>query len=569
MTRAGKKICAPDARIFSKTLAAVLTLAVAAGANFPAAGQVVDQTEHRLPPPPSEIEEKQDSDTSALEGAAGPRIAGDASKTFVLTAVSVRGAEVFAPESFAPLYDSYLARRVSLADIAAIAEAITDRYRKEGYFLSRAIIPPQDIEGGYVVIEVIEGYVADVALAGDKVPAAQAIVDRIAAARPTKLSDLEKAMLLISDLRGVRIMRSAMLPDPNDLRRHTLALTLKADKFAASVYADNRGTEEVGRVQTFLQGAANSTFVSGDQIGGGLFFTPLDPNELLFGQLHYTAPVGSSGLLATFSGSAARIRSGGALADLDIAGESIQAQARLSYPFVRTRNFSLWGNVAFSMRRVEERRPAFQVYEDKIRSIVASVNAAWRRWNGTTTFYGEFVRGVGVLDATESGAAPVSRANADGLFTRGKVEAARVQNIGGKFQFYAAASAQGTDGPLLSSEEFAFGGARYGRAYDYAAIAGDKGVAGVAEIRFINKTALPVLKGYQVFAFYDVGKVWNEEPLFFERDHATISSAGAGARLNITDTVRATYEAARPIDGLSGDFSEERWRHFFSLSASF
>ncbi|MEQ8935015.1 MAG: POTRA domain-containing protein [Amphiplicatus sp.] len=569
MWSAGKKDCARDARIFSKNLAALLTLGVALGANFPAAGQVVDQTEHRLPPPPSEPSVGPDPDISALEGPAATAIAGDASKTLVLTAVSVRGAEAFTPESFAPLYDSYLARRVSLADIAAIAEAITERYRKEGYFLSRAIIPPQDIEGGYVVIEVIEGYVADVVLAGDKVPAAQAIVDRIAKARPTKLSDLEHAMLLISDLRGVRIMRSAMLPDPNDLRRHTLSLTLKADKFVASVYSDNRGTEEVGRVQTFLQGAANSAFTSGDQIGGGLFFTPIDPNELLFGQLYYTTPIGSSGLLATFSGSGARIRSGGALAAFDIAGESIQAQARLSYPLVRTREFSLWGNLAFSMRRVEERRPTFQVYEDKIRSLIASVNAAWRRWNGTTAFYGEIVRGVGVLDATESGPAPVSRANADGLFTRGKIEASRVQNIGDKVQFYIAATAQGTDGPLLSSEEFAFGGSRYGRAYDYAAIAGDKGVAGAAEIRFINKTTLPVLKGYQVFAFYDVGKVWNEEPLFFEREHATISSAGAGVRLNVTDKVRATYEAARPIDGLTGDFDDESWRHFFSLSASF
>ncbi|MEQ8748189.1 MAG: ShlB/FhaC/HecB family hemolysin secretion/activation protein [Amphiplicatus sp.] len=569
MSSAGKKNCARVTRIFSKSLAALLTLGVAFGAAFPAAGQVVDQTEHRLPPPPSEVQEGQDSDTSALEGPAGTKIAGDATKTFTLTAVSVRGAEVFSSESFAPLYDSYLARRVSLADIAAIAEAITERYRKEGYFLSRAIIPPQDIEGGYVVIDVIEGYVADVVLAGDKVPAAEAIVDRIGAARPTKLSDLEHAMLLISDLRGVRIMRSAMLPDPNDLRRHTLALTLKADTFSASVYADNRGTEEVGRVQTFLQGAANSALRSGDQIGAGLFFTPLDPNELLFGQLYYTTPIGSSGLLATFSGSAARIRSGGALAAFDIEGESIQAQARLSYPLVRTREFSLWSNFAFSMRRVEERRPALQVYEDKIRSLIASVNATWRRWNGTSTFYGEIVRGVGVLDATENGAAPVSRANADGLFTRGKIEVARVQNIGEKVQLYVAASGQGTDGPLLSSEEFAFGGARYERAYDYAAIAGDKGVAGSAELRFGDKTKLLVLKSYQVFTFYDVGKVWNEEPLFFERDHATISSAGAGVRLSLTDKVRATYEAARPIDGLTGDFDDESWRHFFSLSASF
>ncbi|MEE2692162.1 MAG: POTRA domain-containing protein [Pseudomonadota bacterium] len=539
-----------------------------AGAGFSAAAQVVDQTEHRL----RTLEETRpapEKELPALQRPLEAETAIDQTKSFTLTAISVRGATVFKPERFAPLYDSYLARRVTLADIAAIAQAITDLYRKEGYFLSRAVIPPQDIEGGYVVIDVLEGYVSDVQLLGDESPAAQSIIDGIVETQPTRLSDIEHAMLLISDLRGVRIVRSAMAPDVNDLRRYTLALTLKVDRIAASIYSDNRGTEEVGRTQTFVQGAANSALLSGDQIGGGLFFTPIDPNELLFGQLYYTAPIGSSGLYATFYGAGSRIRSGGDLAAFDVEGESVQALARLSYPLVRTRAFSLWGNVAFSMRRVQETLPATLVYEDKVRTLIASVNATWRRWGGVTTFYGEFVRGLGVLDASDDASAPLSRANAGRLFTRGRIEATRTQNFGEKFQLYVAGTGQTADGALLSSEEFAFGGSRYGRAYDYAAIAGDDGVAAAAEFRFINKTDLPVLKGYQVFAFYDVGKVWNNNPLPFERDNVTISSAGAGLRLNLTDKVRATYEAARPVDGLTGDFADEKWRHFFSLSASF
>lgn len=537
-------------------------------ASQPVSAQVVDQIERRLPVLP-EAGEGGGADAPALEKAAAPEGLLDGSKSFVLAAVSVRGASVFGPDRIAPLYKDYLARRVTLAELAGIAQAITDLYRDKGYFLSRAIVPPQDIEGGYAIIEVIEGYVEDVALSGDPSPAAAAIAAKLSRKAPTKLADLERVLLQISDLRGVRIVRSAMLPDPVDLRRHTLALDLKVDALAGSLQADNRGTREVGPVQAFLQGAANSAVLSGDQLGAGLFFTPLDPKELLFGQAYYTAPIGTSGLYATAYGSASRIRSGGALAMFDVEGSSRQTMARLSYPMIRTRAFSLWGNLSFSMRRLEEQRMDLLAYEDKTRTLAVSVNAAWRKWSGVTTLHVEVVRGLGVLGASDGASGPVSRPNADGAFTRGRFDASRTQNIGRRLQVHFAATGQTSDRALLSSEEFAFGGARYGRAFDYGAITGDSGVAGAIEARLVDMVKLPHIVGHHVFAFYDVGAVWNRDPLFFEREHAHASAFGVGARINLTRKARAVYEAARPVDGLNASFADESWRHFFSVSAAF
>nr|QQZ51231.1 hypothetical protein JKL49_09050 [Phenylobacterium glaciei] len=55
---------------------------------------------------------------------------------FQLNAVSLEGLTVYKPGDLAPLYQAYLTREVSTADLVTIATAITDKYRADGYFLS-------------------------------------------------------------------------------------------------------------------------------------------------------------------------------------------------------------------------------------------------------------------------------------------------------------------------------------------------------------------------------------------------------------------------------------------------
>ena len=66
----------------------------------------------------------------------------DSTKLIDLRAVSVSGAHIIASEQIAMIYQPFLGKKVSQADLATIATAISDLYREAGYHLSRAIIPP-------------------------------------------------------------------------------------------------------------------------------------------------------------------------------------------------------------------------------------------------------------------------------------------------------------------------------------------------------------------------------------------------------------------------------------------
>ena len=95
-----------------------------------------------------------------------PELRDPAIVPFVLASVKIEGATAFAPDEFAPLYEKYLATSPTLSQITELTDAITKMYRDAGYFLSRAIAPPQDGLGGVLTIRVIEGYAEHVGVKG-------------------------------------------------------------------------------------------------------------------------------------------------------------------------------------------------------------------------------------------------------------------------------------------------------------------------------------------------------------------------------------------------------------------
>src|SRR5438270_6010219 len=98
---------------------------------------------------------------------ARPAVGADTKPTFHLRAVVLSGGEAIPRAELIGTYQPYLGRKVSQADLAAIAGAISDLYRAAGFHLSRAIVPPQDIADGRVQIRVIEGAIVQADLKGD------------------------------------------------------------------------------------------------------------------------------------------------------------------------------------------------------------------------------------------------------------------------------------------------------------------------------------------------------------------------------------------------------------------
>src|SRR5262249_39938992 len=197
----------------------------------------------------------------------------------------------------AATYQGYLGKMVSQADLAAIAQAISDCYRAAGFHLSRAIVPPQDIEGGRVRIQVIEGSITNVELRGDGAEqfGIRRLFNPVLAEYPSRLATLERQLLLVNNWPGVRIIDSGIEEIGGMTGRFRLFVQVKTWHVYTFVGLDNLGSATVGPWQAYATAAFNSYLLPGDTLAVNLSTIANDPRELGFGRISYDAPVGVDG----------------------------------------------------------------------------------------------------------------------------------------------------------------------------------------------------------------------------------------------------------------------------------
>ena len=144
----------------------------------------------------------------SLPGTQAP--AGAGQTVLTIRRIDVVGSTVYTPDQFTPIYRDLLNRQVTLDAVYDVAKRITAKYGADGYVLSRAIIPPQELSpGGAVIrIQIVEGYVSRVVWPREKLARYRDFFSdytaKIVADRPVNIRTLERYLLLANDLPGLK-----------------------------------------------------------------------------------------------------------------------------------------------------------------------------------------------------------------------------------------------------------------------------------------------------------------------------------------------------------------------------
>lgn len=486
--------------------------------------------------------------------------------SFVLAGVLIEGATVFPVAEFGPLYVEFLAQTVGRAELEEIAARVTQTYTEAGYYISRAMVPPQTVESGILRVRVIEGFLARVRFQGaDKLgDLLDSYAGAITEERPARLSTVERGLLLINGLPGVQVsdVQVARLDDGG---AYELAVEVSYDMAEGAAYLDNRGTPEVGRLQASLSGAVNSVAGLGEQLQFAFATVPDDPQELVYGRFAYEQPLGHAGTILGASVAVSAIDSGAALAREDTNGRGLSISVYARYPLILSRRRAVYLRAALEYQDVKEDRFGQLTIDDSLRVLRLQADySALDSWGGTSFLTLEASQGFDILNASDASDPALSRVDGEGVFTKFKLDLIRVQEIYGPVSLRLAAQGQIALAPLLSSEEFLLGGSQFGRAYDFGEISGEDGVAGSLELRYSREREGTVLTDYEVYGFYDVGAVWNRNT---GRD--SLASAGGGIRLGLLRRIQASVEVTKPLTRAVASTGDQDWRVFFSLGARF
>ncbi|MBL8696755.1 MAG: ShlB/FhaC/HecB family hemolysin secretion/activation protein, partial [Alphaproteobacteria bacterium] len=486
---------------------------------------------------------------------------------FTLAGVVVDGATAIDPVRFVPLYESMIATTVTADDLARLTRAIGDAYRDAGYALATAYIPAQAITAGVVHVRVVEGHVESIAFGGG--PGDAAIVRHtlraVTAERPLTLATLERRLLLLNDIPGVRVADARMRAVDVERGAYELILDLRAVPFDALATLDNRGTRSNGPWQLWAGGGANLLLGDGAwRVHAGALTNPASPREIRYGTAGVQRTLGSNGTMLRAMVGASDNVAGKPLSDSGVETASLRFIAGASHPLLRSRTRSLWVTGSFDVQRATENRFGADWSRDDLRVLRASTYLFQADpWGGENGLNLEGSLGLDILGASSAGI-DRSRSDASGRFAKLRADAVRTQRLFGPFSAQLQLSGQIANRSLLSAEEFSLGGARYGRAFEPSELAGDRGWAGSAELRWSNPVRFDERVETELFAFADTGVVWNDQLGKDPREH--LSSAGAGVRLRFQSWIRVAAEVATPLDSSSRDLRRQGPRAFLSVA---
>jgi hemolysin activation/secretion protein len=490
-----------------------------------------------------------------------------AEKVFLLVrGVKITGSTVYGKNGLAPLYADLIGKRVSLAAVYALAQQITSKYGNDGYVLSRAVVPPQQLDpkGAIVQIEVVEGYIDKVEWPKQLSRYRDFFTDyaaKITAQQPVNIRTIERYLLLAGDLPGLKF-KTSLRPSKNNRGAATLVVEVTEKRVDVSAQLDNRGTPARGPIEYLGSATINNPFGQHDALtftyAGAIPF-----QELNYAAFGYKKVLNSEGL--TFFADASDAWGTPGTVPLEILQYRTlgpYGDVGLSYPVVRSRekNLKLSGLFYGSDNDSDVLGAIFN--EDRLRGFRGKVDADFADASQAVNQFNITVsQGIEGLGSTTNGNPLASRLVGRVDYDKIEMTASRTAPLVDKFSAYLSVYGQYAGTPLLVPEQCAFGGRYFGRAFDPSQLIGDSCLEGIGELRY-DITQPRFANTAQLYAFTDFGELYTRDAAPGTPQNQQAASIGAGIRLNWFEHVDADFSVAKAVEGPRNDE-----RFFFILSA--
>ncbi len=503
------------------------------------------QQQQKLQAPP--VEGQQQYSTAVPEGADSYR--------FILNRLSIEGSTIWSPEELEAISAPMIGREISVADIYALSDELTRKYQNAGYFLSRALVPQQEIDGGIVKIAVVEGYLQDITFdaseSGYPKRFTEEIKRRLVAKRPLNIRDLEFQLLALDNVPGCDAS-SVLLPlDPLEAQQYPggvrLSLNLRCHQDIYTANLDNYGSKYVGPWQYGIR----STMAHGGLFPGtfstGLFLSP-QIEELRYVSLEERAHISPSGLIFKSGFQSSWSEPGSDLGIIDLYSRLLSVSVGIEYPIWLSRAGRLQLDADLTYKNVSSDIISTRFYDDRLRGVRTGLSYEKSFKTGLfASVAANYSKGLNILGARETGSDDLSREEGKSDFSKIDFSANIFQPLPYSFGLGLNIKGQYANVALLSSEEFGYGGYTLGRAYDNSEITGDSGIGGLLELTWNRHAAYQGrwnAPSIQPFVYIDSGKVWNED------NGGAIESgvsAGGGVRLGWGEKAQISATIAQPL----------------------
>lgn len=440
------------------------------------------------------------------------------------------------------LISSFVNKELTFSQLQEVASIITKEYRKQGYFVARAYVPVQNIQGNgnVAVISIIEGTYGDFKLKNTslvKDSVVQNMLDNTKDENVINSNTLEQSMLLINDTPGVMVSKVEILPGTEVGSSDFDIETTSQNRIDGYVVADNYGSKYTGRDRIQALVNVNSPFNIGDKITASGLVS--NGSNLKNGKIGYSAPLASNGLRGEMSYSRTDYSLTKDYKRLNADGDSEIFDLGTSYPLIRTQNENLNLSLKFANKDMNDYQDGDKTADKNIKSFVASMNYVKDYFvvGLPSKFDSNFNLTSGRLDSNDS--------NVDaGRYNKIDFYVSNLLYLNEIFSLNTNLTAQKVLGNknLDGSEDLSLGGAYGVKLYPDSEQSAENGYIFNAELF----SQLPNISQYahKVGLFYDVGDVYMEDSSQDANfDRTTLQDVGIGYYSNYKDFFLRTQMA--------------------------
>lgn len=544
--------------------AALLAVAQTAQAQVPvgAGGQL-----QQIPPAPLNDKVAPDFGFDRTAPAVVPATGGPKA---LVQSLRVSGATLFSEADLIAASGFTPNSELDLAELKALAARITGYYTSRGYFVAQAYVPQQDVQSGTVTITVVEGRFGAVGVKNESRlsdSVANGILGGLNVGDPVAVAPLERCLLMLSDLPGVRV-RSTLSPGVAVGTSDLLVDITPGQTITGSVEADNAGNRYTGAYRAGGVVNWNNPTGSGDVLS---LRALTSFSGLAYGRAAYQAPIGQVTLGVAYAHLEYSL--GKEFDSLDGSGNADVASVYASYPMIRSRDNNLYLTVSGDLKWFEDKIGIVDTVSYR-RAQVVNIGLSGDEhdtvlgggWSAYSLGYS-----VGNLDIRGAYERSIDRltARTDGSYGKVVFSFARLQTIAGPLSLFASARGQIAFDNLDISEKMELGGAYAVRAYPEGEAYGDQGYVATAEARLALPQIVP--GSLQLFGFVDVGEVdYVKNPYFNGANHATRSAYGGGLSWAGPYGIAAKATYARKLGSADATSAPDKsGRAWFQLSKTF
>jgi hemolysin activation/secretion protein len=503
-----------------------------------------------LPPPDELLEAPRPPSTVPVEPGTAPT-------TIVVNQFQVLGSTVFSDADFLEVLTPFIGRPLSLSELLNANQAVTDLYIENGYITTGSFVPAgQVVDDGVVVIQVVEGQLADISVQGSQRLNPDYLRSRInLIGQPLNVNRLLRALQNLQVDPLIDNLSAELVETPNPGESELRVTVQEADSFSLQFQLNNYENPLVESFQQQVQLTELNLTGQGDNLT--LTYQHAGLSNTV--QLDYALPISprNTTLEASYSYVDSQVVEP-PLGLINPQTESNTWSLGIQHPLIQTPENQLTLGLNLSQRssqtfleppglpRIPFGFPGSGANQEGfIQLTTLSFTQAWQQQSPESLLLlnSEFRLGLDFLGAT--GGDNASEPSTEYLNWRGQF--LWLQRLEPNWLLVARSAIQVSDRPLVSAEQFSLGGANNIRGYRTDQILADSGWLFSVELQ------KPILNWPEqnstvtLATFLDYGLAWNQDNQAFNASGRELAATGLGLIWDIDNRFNVRVDWGIPL----------------------